>query len=164
MICRINLIRPFRRRRLIRTPHRRLLLAPILQRPLARVWVAILLRLALKQQRLPPLRTLRVLQPPRVLGRERSLHLAVVVSPVRLRGRCVLLMGRRFPHRGLPRSGKAVSVTLVLVVVLVGLVVRVLFLVARRFPVVRVLHVPVLQVRQAQLGRVVVQPVCGAWA
>ena len=164
MICRINLIRPFRRRRFIRTPHRPLLLALIPQRLLVRVWVAILLRLALKQQRLPPLRTLRVLQPPRVLGRERSLHLAVVVSPVRLRGRCVLLMGRRFPHRGLPRSGKAVSVTLFLVVVLVGLVVRVLFLVARRFPVVRVLHVPVLQVRQAQLGRVVVQPVCGAWA
>ena len=161
MICRINLIRPFRRRRFIRTPHRPLLLALIPQRLLVRVWVAILLRLALKQQRLPPLRTLRVLQPPRVLGRERSLHLAVVVSLVRLRVRCVLLMGRRSPHRVLPRSGKAVPVVAlvapaVVPAALVGLVVRVLFLVARRFPVVRVLHGLVLQVRQVQLGRVVV--------
>ena len=74
-------------------------------------------------------------------------------------------MGRRSPHRVLPRSGKAVPVVaLVAPAALVGLVVRVLFLVARKPPAVRVLHVPVLQVRQVQLGRVVVQPVCGAWA
>ena len=82
----------------------------------------------------------------------------------------MLLMGRRSRHRVLPRSGKAVPVValaapaVVPAAMLVALVVRVLFLVARRFPVVRVLHGLVPQVRQVQLGRVVVQPVCGAWA
>ena len=99
-----------------------------------------------------------------MLGQKPSLRLGVAPSEVRLRGRCVLLMGRRSPHRVLPRSGKAVSVTLVLVVVLVVLVGRVLLPEAPKPLVARVLHGLVPQVRQVQLGRVVVQPVCGAWA